>query len=91
MLSRALHCTHSRALYLTRSTLTDKKRKEIAEREADRARREANQLNEERQWAEFTELRTRMTLMEQQLWTLRKAQAQGTAQMGGSGWRSWLR
>jgi hypothetical protein len=37
------------------------------------------------------ELRTRITLMEQQLWTLRKAQAQESTQTGGSGWRSWFR
>jgi len=72
-------------------TLKDKKKKEVTERDVELARREANRLNEERQWAEFTELRTRITLMEQQLWTLRKAQAQEPAQAGGSGWRRWFR
>mmetsp|Transcript_21042 Transcript_21042/g.43048 ORF Transcript_21042/g.43048 Transcript_21042/m.43048 type:complete len:177 (-) Transcript_21042:27-557(-) len=77
-------------------TQKDKKRKEAAEYEKEMARREAIRLNEERQWAEFTELRTRITLMEEQLWTLRKAHAEGSAgsaqaQAGGSGWRNWFR
>ena len=49
----------------------DKRRKELAEREAEIARLEAAQRNEERQWAEFKELRTRITLMEEQLCAVR--------------------
>ena len=55
-LSRTL-CIHSHSLaHPARSTLKDKKKKEVTERDVELARREANRLNEERQWAEFTEL-----------------------------------
>ena len=64
----------------------DKRRKEEKEREAETARLEVVRWNEERQWAEFKELRTRMTLMEEQLWALRQQQQAPPAKRKGWLW-----
>ena len=64
----------------------DKRRKELAEREAEIARLEDVRRNDERQWAEFKELRTRITLMEEQLWALRKQQQEQPAKRKGWLW-----
>ena len=77
----------------------DKAKKEAAA-EAEEKRRDA------KAWEETMELRRRMTLMEEQLWALRQAQAQAQAQQTAaasqaaeaaesaskrSGWRAWFR
>ena len=61
-------------LYEYRHQQRLKLRSEQAAREAEERRIEAGRQNEARQWDEFRELRSRITLMEEQLWSMRRQQ-----------------
>ena len=68
-----------------------KQEKERKEQNAESARLEAAKREEERLHAEFMELRSRMLLMEQQLWALRKEQAAAHEQAKvAAGERRWF-